>query len=356
VSDVDFQARWAALENPPPPPPSFTESVIAADAELWSVPPDKRLYHPLSEAADDYIRWCQSPHERIYTGIEQLDEEMRGTAPGELTMILGFSHSGKTLVLNHILRAMRDKRVLFFQPDEPRVLTLVKLACAHHNIPAKDLEARIAADDAEARRLLRSTAEEHFPDLAVIDDPLSTSTMERAYNEVCDVWGAAPEMVVVDFLELLGDLELVPQKANFVKGFGRRHAVPMFVLHQVSRTAGADGKKLTIASGAYGGETQSTHLIGVRRRKAELLARLEQLEQQRRSAKDTSWIDDEIAEVQYELRIHEFTITVSLVKNKRPGGDLLPEVDFELMKSTGRLVQLNGEQPQQYRNLYGRAA
>jgi hypothetical protein len=40
----------------------------------------------------------------------------------------------------------------------------------------------------------------------------------------------------------------------------------MLVLHQSSRTAGADGKKMTISSGAYGGEQQATHILGVRRK------------------------------------------------------------------------------------------
>jgi hypothetical protein len=51
----------------------------------------------------------------------------------------------------------------------------------------------------------------------------------------------------------------------------------------------------------------------------------------------------------YDLRVHEYTITLSLLKNKRPAGMLVDDVDFELDVKTGRLWELkNGELPDQY--------
>ena len=55
------------------------------------------------------------------------------------------------------------------------------------------------------------------------------------------------------------------------------------------------------------------------------------------------------------MQIHEYTVSVNLVKNKRPGGDLLPEVDFELIKATGQLRPLaKNEMPQQWQRARGR--
>jgi len=333
----DFKAAWAALEHPDIITPPVTAN------------PLHRLVSPLADAADDFFRWAQSPHERVYTGMEELDNEMRGTAPGEMTMWLGFSHSGKTLALTEAIKKNRTKRILFFQPDEPKTLTLVKLACAYHGIPARLLEQRIAEDDEEAKALLRATATEVFPKLIVIDQPLITANMERGLVEASDVWGYAPELVVVDFLELLEDLEMVPAKATWLKGFGRRNDVPLWVLHQLSRSKGSDGQEVGIDSGAYGGETQSTHLIGVRRKRSAILAKLKH---EREKAQPN---EEKMAELEYELGIHEFTVSVNLVKNKRPGGDLLPEIDFELVKATGQLQPLQkNELPKQWQRLHGR--
>lgn len=307
-----------------------------------------KFYSPLSDAAESFVRWAQSPNDRIYTGVEPIDTEMRGIAPGEMAMYIGYSHGGKTLALLHTLRHNRDKRVMFFIPDEPRTLVLTKLACIQHGIDARDLEARVAEDDRDAIGLLRQTAEEDFPNLAVFDQPMLPSDMERSFNEVCDVWGERPELVVFDYLELIEAGETVPDKANFLKSFGRRHEVPLLVLHQTSRTSGADGKKLTMSSGSYGGEQQATSIIGVRRRKYEIASEIIEL-QDKLARNHSDKAQERLDSLMYDQRIHEYTLTLSLLKNKRPAGQLVDDVDFELDIRTGRLWQLKqGELPDQY--------
>jgi len=261
---------------------------------------------------------------------------------------LGYSHGGKTLVLLHMLMNNRDKRVALFIPDEPKTLVLTKLTCMFHNVDARLLEQRVADNDREAIDLLRMTAEENFPNLAVFDQPLLPSDMERAYAEVSDVWGNKPELVVVDYLELVEAGEQVPDKAGYLKGFGRRHDVPLMVLHQTSRTSGADGRKLTISSGAYGGEQQATSIIGVRRKKYEIMSELQDIHESL-SRKHNERMLERYEQLQYDKRIHEYTLTLSLLKNKRPGGMLVDDIDFELDVHTGRLWELrSGELPDQY--------
>lgn len=338
VSAAELAARWETATQETPPTP-----VLAVEQ-----PSAYRMYEPLSEAADSFIRWAQATHERIHLGVPQIDEEMRGVAPGEMAMMLGFAHGGKTLALLHMLRHNRDKHIALFIPDEPRQLVLTKLTCIQHGIPARELESRVAADDKEAIALMRSTAEEHYPHLAVFDQPLSASDMERAYHELCDVWGQAPELVVVDYLDLVEAGETVPDKATFLKSFGRRHDVPLLVLHQTSRSAGADGAKLTMSSGSYGGEQQATSIIGVRRKKYQIMSEMNEIiEKLDRSHSERA--QERLDELRYLLTIHEFTVTLSLLKNKRPGGSLVDDVDYELDLHTGRLRALrNAELPSQH--------
>jgi replicative DNA helicase len=323
---------------------------VGADTEVSAsiAPHEYRHYVPLSDAAQSFVRWAQNPNERIYTGVEPIDAEMRGIAPGEMAMMIGYSHGGKTLVLLHMLMNNREKRVALFIPDEPKTLVLTKLTCMFHNVDARLLEQRVADNDREAIDLLRMTAEENFPNLAVFDQPLLPSDMERAYAEVSDVWGNKPELVVVDYLELVEAGEQVPDKAGYLKGFGRRHDVPLMVLHQTSRTSGADGRKLTISSGAYGGEQQATSIIGVRRKKYEIMSELQDIHESL-SRKHNDRMLERYEQLQYDKRIHEYTLTLSLLKNKRPGGMLVDDIDFELDVHTGRLWELrSGELPDQY--------
>jgi replicative DNA helicase len=322
--------------------------VVEESTAPSSIPREYKHYVPLTEAAHSFVRWAQSAEDRVYLGIEPIDNEMRGIAPGEMAMMLGYSHGGKTLVLLHALRNNRNKKVALFIPDEPKTLVLTKLTCMHHNIDARQLEQRVAEDDKTAIDLLRQTAEEDFPNLAVFDQPLVPSDMERAYNEVCDVWGDKPDLVVVDYLELVEAGEMVPEKAGFLKGFGRRHDVPLMVLHQTSRSSGAEGRKLTMSSGAYGGEQQATSIIGVRRKKYEISSEIQDI-RERLERNHNEKLQERLESLLYDQRIHEYTVTLSLLKNKRPAGMLVDDVDFELDIKTGRLWELkNGELPDQY--------
>lgn len=322
------------------------------DAPTTPIAENKPLvyYRPLEDAADEFVRWAQSPHERIYTGFADLDREMRGIAPGELCLVIGYSHSGKTLTMLQMLMANRNKNVIYFVPDEPRTLVLIKLACVTHGVNAIDLERQVAADDPDAIALLKQTAVEHFPNLAVFDQSMALSDMEKAMAEISDMWGNKPDLVVFDYLELLqGGGEDVPSKANTLKAWGRRHDVPLLVLHQTSRSSGSDGKRMTISSGSFGGEQQATHIIGVRRKRFEIEAQIRELEAKLDKSTASERAMEQLDFLRYESRIHAHTLTINLVKNKRPAGTLIDDIDFEIEEGTGRLARLrDGELPQQF--------
>jgi KaiC/GvpD/RAD55 family RecA-like ATPase len=326
----NYAERWDALGR--------GETIPTPDVSNALKP--KQHYSPLAQAADDFVHWAQNPSERIYLGFQDIDEEMRGIAPSEMCLINGYSHSGKTMFLLQILLSNRDKSVVYFCPDEPRTLTLIKLTCLMHGIPADVLERQVANNDHDAISLLRQTAEDSFPHLAVFDQMMTLNEMEHALGEIRDMWGQ-PSLLVFDYLELLnGGGEDVPSKANTLKAFGKRHNIPLLVLHQSSRTAGADGKKMTISSGAYGGEQQATHILGVRRKKFDIEAQIRDIEERLDTSKNTERLLERLDTLRYDLRIHQNTVTVNLVKCKRPASRLIDDIDFEIEQGTGRLTRL----------------
>lgn len=328
MDDATLNKRWEAVGrgelNPTPE----------------SHPPQHTYYKPLSDAVNEFVHWAQTPDERIYLGFDALDNQMRGVAPAEMLLVNGYSHSGKTLFLLSVLNKNRDKTVVYFCPDEPRTLTLVKLACVANGVNAYELEQRVADNDPRGIDLLKHTAEEQFPNLAVFDQPMTLSDMEKAMGETSNLLGK-PAVMVFDYLELLqGGGEDVPSKANTIKAFGKRHHVPLVVLHQSSRTAGADGRKMTISSGAYGGEQQASHIIGVRRKKFEIEAQIQEINEKLAKGTATERLLERLDVLRYEERIHENTVTLNLVKCKRPASYLLDDIDFEIEQGTGRLLPM----------------
>ena len=318
------------------------ESIAPLQSSNGSNHDKPTLYRPLADAIPDYVHWAQHPDERIYFGFNDLDMQVRGVAPSEMCLINGFSHSGKTLFLLQILVANRDKVVIYFCPDEPRTLTLIKLACLVHKVKGRELEEGIANNDPNAIKMLEETAREWFPNLAVFDQFMNLSDMEKSLIEV-DKYLGQPRLMVFDYLELLssGD-ETVPAKANTIKAFGKRHNIPLIVLHHSSRTSGADGKKQTISSGAFGGEQQASHIVGVRRKKFEIESQIRDIIEKLDKSTASERLLERLDMLRYDLQLHENTVTINLVKCKRQDAHLLDDMDYEIEAGTGRLLRING--------------
>ncbi len=300
-------------------------------------------YRPLVEAAEEFHYWAKHPEQRVYTGIGVLDDAIRGTAPGQLTIIQGFTHSGKTLVATEILLNNPDTPIVLFTPDETRPLVLTKLTSARHGVSAEEMESRIQSDDDSARELLFETAE-RYNRLAVFDESVSLVQMDNMFAEAAHVFGHAPKCVMFDYAELLEGFEDVKAKLSALKAWGKRHNTAMIVLHQASRTSGASGRKMQIDSGSYGGEQQATHVIGVRRKKYMHYSMIAVLEEKIANASNPKSI------MEYEERIRQLkevdiprdedTITVSLNKNKQPPCKLVDDVDFQIDLGTGKLRRI----------------
>ena len=297
-------------------------------------------YRPLRDAADEFISWAKAPNDRVYTGIRELDAAMRGTAPGELTLLQGFAHSGKTLLITELILNNPDIPLVLFTPDETRPLVLTKLTSALHGVGAEELERRIQADDHAARDLLIQTAE-RYCNLAIFDESVSVVDMDNMMHEVSQAFGQRPMGVIFDYAELLEGPDDVKSKMTALKAWGKRQHVAMFVLHQASRTSGAAGKKMQIDSGSYGGEQQATHVVGVRRKKYMHMAMLTMLEEKIANSSNPKAIEE------YKSRIRQIetvdlprdldTVTVSLVKNKRPPCNLVDDIDYKIDQGTGRV-------------------
>lgn len=325
-------------------------------ADLWDTPtevPDPtqeyRYFSPLVNAADDYIAQARTlgTGERIYTGIDVFDEAMRGLAPRELMVVQGFAHSGKTLFTTEMIRNNADRRIILFTADEDRVLTLAKLTSLVTGISAETLEIQLSNGDEEAEQLVRTIASKHFPNLAVFDDINDLRTMSKAMAEAEHHWDARVELVIFDYMDLLsvadGGEGNMPAKFNAIKSWGKRHAVPLIALHQASRSKGADGAEMTLVSGAYGGEQQATFLVGVRRKRSMYKGLIVEINEKLATQTNPSdALREKLVEAEYELGIHQNTVTFNLVKNKRPPSRLVDDTDFTLDADTGRISPYTG--------------
>lgn len=312
-------------------------------------------YEPLGDAVDQFIEFAQHPEDRVWLGIPELDDAMRGIAPGELCQVNGFAHNGKTLVVVESLLSNEGRAGLYFTPDETRVLVLIKLAASLTGVSAIEFERRVNQGDEAAIELLRDVAE-RFHNLAVFDQAVSIHGMDRAYDAAVKQIGK-PAFVIFDFADLLDEPFELPQKLRLLKMWGKDKKVPMIVLVQSSKSAGGGGKAVTIESGSHDRGDSATFIVGVRRKINMLNDQIVRLEEKLENTNDPRTADKlmhKINDIRTDLiPRHRNTITLNLVKNKRPPSRLVEEVDFRLDLDTGRLIPMGrpGHPPEELPDL-----
>ena len=250
---------------------------------------------------DNLIGFIRNPSERWYLGYPEIDLATRGVGRGEVLMVVGRSHTGKSqMLLNGIVTNLvnnPEAHVVIFSLDEPRELVAMKLFCLLHGRSSTDVEESIKAGDGATMKALRDSAKDELSRIAIVDESLTLDGMAEAMDEVREWWGANPSFCMIDYLELLpgGDSDAtgVASKAQAVKRWAKTQRVPIGLVHQAGRGSSQPGYSAGIYAGRYGGEHEAIFVIEVYRKK------------------DRQTLSD------WEKRYHENSINLNVCKNKR---------------------------------------
>lgn len=318
ITEAEIEDRLASIVD------RATERETEKTESLSLAAARNKYIRPLSAAADSVLEALENSDDRFRLGLAEIDVLTRGFGAKELIVVTGFSHAGKTQLINTAILNNAHKRVLFFSMDDPAEMILLKLACMHEGISAEVLETRVRQQDASAKLMLRQAASHTYGNLFVVDDCLSIAQMSLAIGEATAMWGERPDAIIIDYLDsIVGNSEgpdsATKAKAAELKRWVKGNDFPTVVIHQQSRSKGGPGQAVTITSGAHGGEQEATILIGVRRKR-----------------------DDEDLDPS-ERQSHANTITIHVVKNKRPPARITPPQghDFNMDPDTGLIKSIS---------------
>ena len=316
LTDGEIDARLQALRSP-----TLQGSAGAGEVGVTSAPASH--IRALSDAAENLINVLKAD-EGIRLGLTPIDILTRGFLPTDLIVVTGFTHSGKTQVVNTMILNNQGKRILFVTLDDPAEMLLAKLIAMETHEPAESLEQRLRGGDERAAQMVRDAARERFANLLVVDDVVGLHAIQNCVADAEARWGAPIDALVLDYVELIpggvteDEHSSVKRKMNELKGMAKKAHYPIVALHQGTRLNSKPGEPITMLSLGYSGEQQATIIIGVRRQKFN--PKLEPADRP----------------------FHEKTVTLHVVKNKRPGGKLTRYVgeDFHMNPDTGLIRQL----------------
>ena len=254
-----------------------------------------------STVVDSLVGFIRNPTERWYLGFPEFDLATRGVGRGEVLMVLGRSHTGKSqILLNSIVWNLvnhHDNHAVIFSLDEPRELVLMKMFCLLKGRSSEDVEDAIKAGDKDTLSDLERAATQELSRVAIVDEAIHLDEMARVLDEARAWWGVDPNFCMIDYLELLpgGDSDAagVTGKAQAVKRWAKEQRVPLGLVHQSGRGSSPPGQAAGLYGGRYGGEQEAIFVLEVYRKK---------------DRGDLS---------HWETQYHENSVNMNLCKNKR---------------------------------------
>jgi replicative DNA helicase len=195
-------------------------------------------------------------------------------------MFLARSGVGKTWWAINVAANNRHVPTIFFSLEMQDRFLLQRLAAVHVQTRTVDIEEEIR--ETGASRAIEQTVEE-FPLLEIVDRPeMSLKDMSRAIKEYEQQRVSRPELVIVDYLELvksgmaMSSLEAVDNVSRAVKNWARTEDVAFIVLHQTNMNQAARVRDrwsnenemdnghlpLTRQAARFGGDVAADYTIG----------------------------------------------------------------------------------------------
>ena len=219
------------------------------------------------EGVEDFRSWATDPRPRVPYGIPFIDQATNGgMARSEITQLMAFSSVGKTTIALNIIRNNPDVPTLMMSLEMSWRMVVVRLAAMSYGVSTRFLE-----EELKAGRVPKELVDvcDRFPHLICDDTPaLTFKAGNDSFKRAADRIGAAPRIVVWDYLELiggagmLGKAEQVDRTAQKGRDWTREHDTHSVFVHQVGKGDSGGDVPLSMDSGRYGGFQPFDAIVG----------------------------------------------------------------------------------------------
>ena len=129
------------------------------DSGVGGHSPQPNRWSLTTTVVDELIGFIRNPSERWYLGFPEIDLATRGIGKGEVLMVVGRSHTGKShMLLNSMVTNLvndPEAHVVIFSMDEPRELVAMKIFCLLQGRSSTDVEESIKAGDEATLKAMR---------------------------------------------------------------------------------------------------------------------------------------------------------------------------------------------------------
>jgi replicative DNA helicase len=237
---------------------------------------DNNALLTLKQQQEIYIKHVQTVDEsRFITGHPEIDGIIRGVAPGEVMMIMGYSGLFKSAYLQNMLLASgkrNGRHNLFFSLEMPTPRVFERTCQISLEHPTYNVESGHHHHGGYAEQTYSDLVDVGADRLIVCDE--SALTMERIehYARIGQQQFGEIGSIAIDYLGLMtaqgmtGEYERISYNAENSKTLAKNINAPVIMLTQVSRESAKDGvveKWSGKGSGAV--EASADYILGLER-------------------------------------------------------------------------------------------
>lgn len=217
-----------------------------------------KTFYRVGDLADAYMERVTQVHHRIAFGYSDIDQWVRGLAPGEVLTFAARAGVGKTAFALNLIDRMTAKDqhptlMLSLEMQGPELFE--RMASLDTGLDGRKIEELATRADEMLSEQFREVVE-RWHHVVVVDKPLSLKAMDEAIEQAqaSDLWVDPLRLVFVDYLGMLipdkrgAIYEQVSENAREVKRIAKRHRVGIVLLCQVGRTGESGGVPVVLGS------------------------------------------------------------------------------------------------------------
>lgn len=237
-----------------------------------------KVWMSVADQAKEYEAYIQTADDtRFTTGYPKFDCLIRGVAPGEVMMIIGYSGTFKSAFLHNILlnSCMRTKKKsLFFSMEMPATLVYQRTVQIALEQNTYFIESGYAGKkDADGYREKTLQELERIGANHLITSPRPALTIEQVehYTRLARAEHGEIGVVGIDYLGLMAaegtknEYERVSYCAEQSKNMAKRLNLPVLILAQSNRSSVINGEMETwSAKGSGAVEASADYMVGIR--------------------------------------------------------------------------------------------
>ncbi len=225
--------------------------------------------YTLDEARDRYVDYIKKLEQRkILLGLEKLDRNLRGIAPGEVCQVMARTGVGKTaFVLNVISHVIVNQKipVLFFSLEQPLAQIYERVVQISLGMEGREVEMvfKKKSNETDFIKQMHKNVGLNYDKLFVVEEDFLTYEELRDFILLAEEEKiySRPPLVCIDYLGRMKGgrgtaYEITSELARLLKALAKELDLAVLYLHQTSRVGGTGAEPLTVDMGRESGVTE----------------------------------------------------------------------------------------------------